>query len=168
MKGFLSSAPFFKKPSGMNVDRYMGYSNPDVVLKPSVMNVYQYIAYSNPDAANELCNKHGYYQIQSYEELADCLQSIVARKGESALKEIMELHPDKEVVLELFEKKVEAKPEPLTPPIQIMEQKRERDCSCMLNADGAQNQNQGMASQTNLMILVAAMIVSISIISMKK
>ena len=38
----------------------------------------------------------------------------------------------------------------------------------MLNADGAQNQNQGMASQTNLMILVAAMIVSISIISMKK
>jgi len=132
------------------------------------MNVYQYIAYSNPDAANELCNKHGYYQIQSYEELADCLKSIVARKGESALKEIMELHPDKEVVLELFEKKVEAKPEPLTPPIQIMEQKRERDCSCMLNADGAQNQNQGMASQTNLMILVAAMIVSISIISMKK
>jgi len=89
------------------------------------MNVYQYIAYSNPDAANELCNKHGYYQIQSYEELADCLQSIVARKGESAFKEVMELHPEKEVVLELFEKKVEAKPEPLTPPIQIMEQKRE-------------------------------------------
>lgn len=146
MKGFLSLAPFFKKPS--------------------VMNVYQYIAYSNPDAANELCNKHGYYQIQSIDELADCLQSIVARKGESAFKDIMELHPDKEVVLELFEKKIEAKPEP---PVQIMEQKRERDCSCMLNADGAaQAQNQGIASQTNLMILVAAMIVSISIISMKK
>jgi hypothetical protein len=37
----------------------------------------------------------------------------------------------------------------------------------MLNADGSQ-QNQGMASQTNFMILVAAMIVSISIIAMKK
>lgn len=131
------------------------------------MNVYQYIAYSSPDAANELCNKHGYYQIQSIDELADCLQSIVARKGESAFKGIMELHPDKDVVLELFEKKIEAKPEP---PVQIMEQKRERDCSCMMNADGAaaQAQNQGIASQTNLMILVAAMIVSISIISMKK
>lgn len=128
------------------------------------MNVYQYIAYSNPDAANELCNKYGYYQIQSIEELADCLQSIVARKGESAFKDIMELHPDKDVVLELFEKKIEAKPEP---PVQIMEQKRERDCSCMMNADGG-SQNQGIASQTNLMILVAAMIVSISIISMKK
>lgn len=144
MKGFLSLAPFFKKTS--------------------VMNVYQYIAYSSPDAANELCNKYGYYQIQSYEELADCLQSIVARKGESAFKDIMELHPDKDVVLELFEKKIEAKPEP---PVQIMEQKRERDCSCMMNADGG-SQNQGIASQTNLMILVAAMIVSISIISMKK
>jgi len=147
----------------MNVDRYIGYSNPEAVSnKPSAMNVYQYIAYSNPDAANALCNKHGYYQIQSYDELADCLQSIVARKGESAFKEIMELHPEKEVVVELF-----MKPEPLTPPIQIMEQKRERDCSCMLNADGSQ-QNQGMASQTNFMILVAAMIVSISIIAMKK
>lgn len=127
------------------------------------MNVYQYIAYSSPDAANELCNKYGYFQINSFEELADCLQSIVARKGESAFKDIMELHPDKDVVLELFEKKIEAKPEP---PVQIMEHKRERDCSCMMNADGSQN--QGIASQTNLMILVAAMIVSISIISMKK
>jgi hypothetical protein len=151
----------------MNVDRYIGYSNPDSLKKTSVMNVYQYIAYSNTDAANELCKKHGYYQIQSYDELADCLQSIVAIKGESALKEIMELHPEKEVVIELFMKE----PEPLTPPIQIMEQKRERDCSCMLNADGVQNQNNqvaGMASQTNLMILVAAIIVSISVISMKK
>jgi hypothetical protein len=130
-----------------------------------IMTVYKYIAYANPDAALELCGKYGYYQIQNEEELAYCLQSIVARKGETALKDIMELHPDKEVVLELFEKKVETKPEP---PIQVMEQKRERDCSCMLNADGQSAQNQGIASQTNLMILVAAMVVSISIISMKK
>jgi hypothetical protein len=89
----------------MNVDRYIGYSNPEAVSKkPSAMNVYQYIAYSNTDAANALCNKHGYYQIQSYDELADCLQSIVARKGESAFKEVMELHPEKEVVVELFMK----------------------------------------------------------------
>jgi hypothetical protein len=129
------------------------------------MTVYQYIAYTNPDAALELCGKYGYYQIQNEEELANCLKDIVARKGENGLKDIMELHPDKDVVLELFEKKLELKPEP---PIQVMEQKRERDCSCMLNADGASIQNQGIASQTNLMILVAAMVVSISIISMKK
>jgi hypothetical protein len=39
----------------------------------------------------------------------------------------------------------------------------------MMNADGQTNQiNQGFANQTNIIILVAAMIVSISIISMKK
>lgn len=130
------------------------------------MNVYQYIAYSTPDAANELCNRYGYFQIQDVDELAYCLQSIVAIKGESAFKEIMELHPDKDVVLELFEKKDMPQP-PIQIAAPIMEQERKRDCSCMMNADG-NNQNQGVASQTNLMILVAAMIVSISIISMKK
>jgi hypothetical protein len=127
------------------------------------MNVYYYIADSKPDAANKVCNKYGYYQIQSIDEIAYCLQEIVANQGESALKEIMDLHPDKDVVLELFEKKSE-----IIVPTPIMEQERKRDCSCMLNADGATQSNQGIASQTNIMILVAAMIVSISIISMKK
>ena len=132
-------------------------------FKPSEMNVYYYIADSKPDAANKVCNKYGYYQIQSIDEIAYCLQEIVANQGESALKEIMDLHPDKDVVLELFEKKSE-----IIVPTPIMEQERKRDCSCMLNADGATQSNQGIASQTNIMILVAAMIVSISIISMKK
>lgn len=133
-------------------------------FKPSAMNVYYYIADSKPDAANKICNKYGYYQIQSIDEIAYCLQEIVANQEESALKEIMDLHPDKDVVLELFEKKSE-----IIVPTPIMEQERKRDCSCMLNADGAATQsNQGIASQTNIMILVAAMIVSISIISMKK
>lgn len=130
------------------------------------MNVYQYIAYSNPDAANELCNKHGYFQIQTEEELAYCLQSIVARKGETAFKEIMELHPDKDVVLELFEKPESPKPNMM----EFQGGMQMRDCSCMnmRNADGTATATQSLASQTNFMILAAAMIVSISIISMKK
>ena len=91
----------------------------------------------------------------NYNELSFCLEDIVAKEGEPALKEIMEIHPDKEVLLELFE----PKPEP-----PVME--RNRDCSCMMNADG-NNQQQGIASQTNLVILVAAMIVAISVISIK-
>ena len=128
------------------------------------MNVFQNIAYSNSDSALKICNKYGYYQIQSEEELANCLQNIVAVKGESALKEIMEIHPDKDVIIELFETKQEKK-EP-------METENKKECSCMANADGNAIANQsgvsGIASQTNLLILVAAIIVSISIISMKK
>jgi len=138
----------------------MRHSHMPPFLKISEMNVYEYISYSNPDAANDICNKYGYYEIKSIDELAYLLQSIVARRGETAFKEIMELHPEKNVVLELFEKKIE-NPEPKP----LMEQKR--DCSCMRSADGAAS-NQGIATQTNLMVLIAAMIVSISIISMKK
>jgi hypothetical protein len=130
------------------------------------MNVFQNIAYSNSDSALKICNRYGYYQIQSEEELANCLQNIVAVKGESALKEIMELHPDKEVIIELFETKPEKQE-------RQMETEKKKDCSCMANADGnttTANQSgvSGIASQTNLLILVAAIIVSISIISMKK
>jgi len=130
----------------------------------SEMNVYQNIANTNPDAANDVCRKYGYYQIRSIDELAYSLQCIVADEGESSFKEIMQLHPDKDVILELFESKCEEIPI-------IMEQKK--DCSCMMNAEGASSTSNimaksGIASQTNMIILVAAMIVSISIISMKK
>jgi len=131
------------------------------------MNVYQNIAYNNPDAANEICKKYGYYQVENVDELAYCLQKIVADEGESAFAEIMNLHPDKDVILELFEKKSEpvVVQELQTEP--IMERERRRDCSCMMNAEGP-NTPGFAAGQTNMFILVAAMIVSISIISMKK
>ena len=130
------------------------------------MNVYQNIAYNNPDAANEVCKKYGYYQIENIDELAYCLQKIVADEGENSFIEIMSLHPDKDVILELFEKKSE--PIVIENPRPIME--RRRDCSCMMNAEGQQQPlSSGFAaSQTNIFILAAAMIVSISIISMKK
>jgi hypothetical protein len=125
------------------------------------MNLYNYIANSNPDAANRICEKYGYYQVSNTDELAYVLNNIVATEGEEPFKEIMEIHPDKEVILEFFEKKNEEKP--------IEMDKKQKDCSCMMNADGQTNQiNQGFANQTNIIILVAAMIVSISIISMKK
>ena len=131
------------------------------------MNVYLYIAQLSPDAANSLCKEYGYYDISNQAELSYCLRKIVADEGEPALKKIMELHPDKDVILELFEKKSEAVVMPAEP---IRE--RSRDCSCMMNADGASNvmaqQNQNAASQTNMMILAAALIVSISIIAMNK
>jgi hypothetical protein len=138
-------------------------------VKTSAMNVYDYIANVNPDAANSVCKKYGYYQIENLEELAWCLRQIVADNGEESLKKIMELHPEKEVILELFEVKPEPKKEEVSStPIIMMnaDGNNNKDCGCnMKNADGA---STGVASQTNMIILVAAMIVSISIISMKK
>jgi hypothetical protein len=148
---------------------YIEEVKPDAKL--SAMNVYQYIANVNPDAANNVCKKYGYYQIANTDELAWCLRQIVADNGEEGLKKIMELHPEKEVIIELFEVKPEPKKEEISSkPIIMNADGNNKDCGCgcnMKNADGAATQS-GVASQTNMIILVAAMIVSISIISMKK
>jgi hypothetical protein len=147
---------------------YIQEVKPDI--KPSAMNVYDYIANVNPDAANSVCKKYGYYQIENLEELAWCLRQIVADNGEESLKKIMELHPEKGVILELFEVKPEPKKEEVSSKPIIMNadgNNKDCGCGCMKNADGAAS-STGIASQTNMIILVAAMIVSISIISMKK
>ena len=140
------------------------------------MNVYLYIAQNNPDAAYEVCKKYGYFNVQSFEDLAASLQSIVAEHGESALKEVLDIHPDKEVILEMNDKKKVEEP-----PLEVIIQKVfdrnkpvEKDCSCMKNADAtaaavsAQPQQSASVSQTNTYILVGALIVSIAILSMKK
>lgn len=69
------------------------------------MDVYQYISENNPDAANGVCIKYGYTQIKNIGELAGALQAIVATHGETALKSIMDVHPEKDTILELFQKK---------------------------------------------------------------
>lgn len=128
------------------------------------MKVFLDIATADPDKANALCQKYGYYQITSVPELAFTLQQLVRDEGESAFKEIMELHPEKDVIIELFQ--------PKAAPVETVVVK-EKECPCMLGADGSQssaqsNLPQGITLQTNTMILLAALIVSVAIISMKK
>jgi len=125
------------------------------------MNVYHYIAESNPDAANEVCKKYGYFQINSLDELGTCLQNIVAQNGEDGLKDVMDLHPDKEVLFELFDKKKEEfKP-------QLVEQEEPKDCSCSTKKN-ASGEAASLTSNTNLYIVLGAVIVSLAIISLSK
>lgn len=129
------------------------------------MNLYSYIAQSNPDGCYEICKKYGFFQIADVREMSDVLQTIVGMGNEDAFKDVMDLHPDKEVILELFEKKSDGA---MT--------KQECDTITTLNANGRQrirqrrrifaaNGQQGSASQTNTYILVGAIIVALSIVS---
>lgn len=129
------------------------------------MNVYSYIAESNPDGCYEICKKYGFFQVADVREMSDVLQTIVGMENEDAFKDVMDLHPDKEVILELFEKKSDGA---MT--------KQECDTLKTLNADGRQrlrqrrrifaaNGQQGSASQTNTYILVGAIIVALAIVS---
>jgi hypothetical protein len=129
------------------------------------MPVYFYIAQVSPEKASEICKKYGFFQASDTAKLADVLEMIVAQGGEESFKEVMELHPDKEAILELFEKKSLEQPNKVG------------DCGCknssfknrrrLANAGGRRltNANGNIATQTNTYILIGALVVSIAIIS---
>lgn len=113
------------------------------------MSVYYYIAQLNPDLAYDVCQKNGFTQIFSQEELADTLQTIAA-SSENGLKQVLSAHPDKEVIIEMFQKK------------------EEQPKQNFANASGDSSKTTKLVSQTNAFILVGAIIVSLAIISAKQ
>ena len=130
-------------------------------------NVYTYIAKNNPKKAIELLDAYGY----NYADTPDLgLSQLVTAKGEKALKKIMEIHPDKDIILECFGTETDdLKPKSI----------QDNYCNCpscriamhkhdpYLNASGAttetvtndkNNQNQNtLAMQTNIIIGVTAL-----------
>lgn len=65
------------------------------------MNVYDYVAVSNPTASKDIINSFG-YQIKRKSNMGSNLKHLVAVEGEPALKMILENHPDKDVLLEIY------------------------------------------------------------------
>ena len=120
------------------------------------MDVYKYIAESNPSGAQGIIESFGY----EYANTPDMgLSQLVTRLGEPALKKVMENHPDKEIILEMFS-----------------ENNNTTKCGCgcgsrkqegFLNANGGgeiakekDNSSSSMiAQQTNAMILVSALFI---------
>jgi len=70
------------------------------------MNVYEYVADSNPRVAEQIMNSFNYDVINSSDM---GLSQLVDKVGEPALQKVMENHPDKDIILELFSKKEDEK-----------------------------------------------------------
>lgn len=128
------------------------------------MTVYQYIAEANPDAAYEVCKKHGYFDVKNLDELSLSLQQIIAQGGEPAFEQVMQLHPDAEVIIELYKNK-----STLNNPVMVEVEKKE-PCACSKkSADGVSGITMSptpIVSQTNLYILVGALMVTFAVISL--
>ena len=65
------------------------------------MNFYEYIAKSNPYGAKAVINQFG-YQVVDPRRMGDNLRMLVAQEGEPALKAIADIHPDKDLFVELY------------------------------------------------------------------
>jgi hypothetical protein len=143
------------------------------------MNIYQYIAQNSPNECYEICKQYGIYNVADIDELSIAIAQLVATEGEKAFKQVLELHPDKDVIIETYQVQI---PRPLqfngststnytNPDISGVPTKVFFDNNPLkskyYNADGNSGENK-LVNQTNLFILVGAMIVSLAIISIKK
>ena len=131
--------------------------------KNKIMSVYQYVAENNPMVAERIIDSFG-YTIAKTPDMG--LSQLVANVGEPALKKVMENHPDKEIILEMFSN----------------ESNDKKTCGCKsctsmndnyLNATGdttttqTKSQEQ-MANQTGLFLFFGAVLFSLALIYKNK
>lgn len=114
------------------------------------MTVYHYIAEVNPDAAYEVCKRNGFGDIYSNQELGDTLQ-VIAAQGEDGLKDALSVHPDKDVLIEIYLSGKKSDNYATMMPTQTKN---------FANATGT-----NLVSKTNAYILIGAVIVSLAIVS---
>lgn len=120
------------------------------------MNLYTYVAESNPLVAKGILDSFGYEHANTPDM---GLSQLVANVGEPALVKVMENHPDKEIILELFQ--------------------TNKPCSCkscsqetkeqFFNANGQEDKSQNfgqnvLISQTNVLLGVAFMFFAYALI----
>lgn len=122
--------------------------------------MYEYVAMSNPREAKSLIESFG-YRVTNPRTMGANLRMLVSQEGESALKAIAQMHPDRELILEA-----------------CGASKRES----FMGVDGLingtttnTNQNQQdandstkLAYQTNAMMIVVALIIASAIIVNQK
>jgi hypothetical protein len=141
------------------------------LLKFTTMNIYNYVAHNNPIVAKAICTKFGYRvsNVNSKDDLGECLRQVVASEGEPALKEIVKNHPDKEIILEYFSNDQFAAMDGTGG-----NYKTTNECSCQkkcecqkretyANADGS-NQSKSLTAQTNVILVAASLFLAVAII----
>lgn len=124
------------------------------------MDIYTYVAASNPYQAKSLLHKYGYSatNIKDTNDLGICLKKLVSQEGEGAFSDIVDCHPDKGVILEMYAPKKE-------------EHKNcSGDCGCRTkdqykNASGdSEVKTSSVTQQTSVFILAAALLLAAAII----
>jgi hypothetical protein len=123
------------------------------------MDLFQYVA-ENPKSqksAINLCQDYG-LEPQDDGHLADCLSQIVQNCGEDGLKEVMKIHPDRDIIINYYS----IPPDEDSQRVANMITYKGADGS---NTESATTGNNNTALQTNIIIFAAAVLIGFAIIS---
>lgn len=124
------------------------------------MTMYEYVAMSNPREAKSLIESFG-YRVTNPRTMGANLRMLVSQEGESALKSIAQMHPDRELILEACG---------------VNKRESFMGVDGLINGTTTNtNQNQQdandstkLAYQTNAMMIVVALIIASAIIVNQK
>lgn len=70
------------------------------MCKGKAQNRIDYIVLQKPSEAAKILEKHGYEPPRKAQELARAMKLLVRRKGEPVVKELIHIHPEKQLILE--------------------------------------------------------------------
>lgn len=143
------------------------------------MSDYNDIATRNPQGAVAVISSFG-YEITDRSNLGQSLNELIAQEGEPALRKVMEIHPDKDIILELFSKETsvpEKKECGCSSCSKKHEARHEEKYEHYMNASGsgvavssppsASNSNI-LAHQTNAILVVASLFIATVLILKNK
>ena len=66
-------------------------------------NRIDYIVYHNPDKVSNLLYQYGFEPPKDQKHLAEAVKELARNKGRKVIKELIQLHPDKDAILKLSE-----------------------------------------------------------------
>ena len=129
------------------------------------MDIYTYIANNNPYQAKSILHKYGYSikDVKDNNDLGKCLKMLVGYEGEDALNDVLDSHPDKNVIVERYQS------------TQTTEKNFNGGCGChkCSTSDIAYSNFMGMESmsksskEVSIFIIASALILASAIIAKK-
>lgn len=127
------------------------------------MDVYKYIA-ENPKSQQQAINLCYDYNMQPQDDmhLADCLCDIVTNEGEDGLKEVMKLHPDRDIILNYYKIPVSEDSQRVANML-VYKQANGDTSTTQQPVINSMGDNQQL--QTNIIIFAAAVLIGFAIIS---
>lgn len=127
------------------------------------MNVYKYVAENDPNGAVSIINSFG-YECVTTKDLGKSLTELVSVVGEPALKKVMDFHPDKEIILEMYSNKDSCScPSCKASKNAYMNQERFLNVSGSEVVGQTKGDNTAIVLQTNGILIVSAIIIALAL-----